>query len=295
MGSVLILDGYNMIHRCRFSWRGGAEDIGDTTIVYNFFRVLRSTIEQFPSDRVYFVTEGGLSHRLAISKDYKANRVRVASDLSQEEVDYWDSFSSQKRLIIDSLKEFFPVSVVRHPNYEADDVIFNLAKNYHENDDILIVSSDTDFIQAINLEPDRIKLWNPISKSYRESTDYDYVAWKAMVGDKSDNISGVPRIGKKTAEKILRTPGELGRRMASKSFSSPFSRSEALIRFIDFNDLSSESYGVVEFSNPKKSWDSVRLIFNNLGFKFSSFEDKWDDYCDTFDHLWYNYSDIGDI
>ena len=84
---------------------------------------------------------------------------------------------------------------------------------YHLDDNTVILSSDTDFIQILNLYPDNVKLYNPISKSYRQNTDYDYVAWKAMVGDRADNIPGVKGIGKKTANKILSTEGELSKRL----------------------------------------------------------------------------------
>ena len=293
MGNVLIIDGYNMIHRCRFSWGGGPADIGDTFVLYNFFRVFRSTIDEFKFSKVYFAIEGGLSNRQSVSSDYKANRSKDVESLSDEEISYWNSFAVQKKIIIECLRQYFPVTVARHPGYEADDLIFNLCKHHHKDDEVTIVSSDTDFIQAINLDPDRIKLWNPISKSYRPPTTYDYVDWKSMVGDKSDNISGVPRVGKKTAEKILNTPGELERRLLDESFSRHFLRSKELIKFADFGEIHN-SFDITEFSSPKKLWHEVRLLFNEFNFKFSFDENKWDDYYKTFDHLWYNY-DIGDI
>ena len=282
---IVIIDGYNMIHRCRFNWSGGLA-AGPHQIVYNFFRVLKATIDDSTIDKVYFVTEGKPAHRLDIDSEYKANR--VASDLSPEEVEYWDSFHTQKSTILDLVATSFPVTLVRHPNYEADDVIYYLAKEHHPDDDVKIVSSDTDFIQILNEFSGRVSLWNPISKEFRENTEYDYVKWKAMVGDRTDNIKGVPRIGKKTAAKILGTPGELEKRMKDLNFSTAFNKSYSLIKLADLSAEKDE----VSFSEATVDWDYIRDSFNYMEFKFSFDEASWLKYTSSFEHLDNNY--IGD-
>ena len=276
--NILVLDGYNMIHRCRFNW-GGGQAVGDNQIIYNFFRALRPLIDDESIDAAYFVTEGRPSHRLEIDPEYKANR--VSDDLSEEEVSYWSSFHLQKEFIIDMLDRFFPITVVNHPEYEADDVIYHLAKIVHPDDSVKIVSSDTDFIQILNEYAGRVTLWNPVSKKYRENTSYDYVKWKAMVGDKADNISGISRIGKKTAEKILTTPGELDRRMEDLNFNLEFNKYYSLIKLAD---LSSEADSV-SFSDNKVDWEYIRSSFNQLEFKFSFDDSAWEKYTSSFNHL----------
>ena len=267
-----------MIHRCRFDWgRSGPTDIGETRVIYNFFRLLRSTIEEFPSTEVYFVTEGAPQHRLDIDPDYKANRIRV--DQTDEEVVYWSSFNAQKEFIISILSTSFPVRVIRHPSYEADDMIYSIVRERSGDNDIVIVSSDTDFIQILNEFPDAVSLWNPLSKGYRETPDYDYVAWKAMVGDRTDNIPGVPRIGKKTATKILGSEGELGRRLGDPLFKKAYDKSYSLIKLEEVDRAG------VESSELLSDWDLIRTAFCDLNFKFAFDDNKWNKYKDSFSLL----------
>jgi len=275
---VLIIDGYNMIHRCRFQWGGGATD-GEYQIVYNFFRTLRALLEEFSPDLVYFPLDGKPAVRLAAYAEYKGNR-RIKTD-DPEEVAYWESFRRQKRIIIDCLKSHYPIITAYHPNHECDDIVLFLIETYHLDDETVIVSSDTDFIQILNNYSDRVKLYNPISKSYRENTDYDYVAWKAMVGDKSDNIPGVRGVGKKTASKILATDGELSKRMEDPVFKSNFEKSYGLIKLLDLSADEQE----IEYTKGKLDHDNIKLSFSSMNFKTFIEENYLKRYFNTFENL----------
>ena len=255
--SVMIIDAYNMIHRCRFQW-GGGKALGENQIIYNFFRTLKATVAQFKPDKVYFPLDGKPSARLEAYPEYKATRTTITDD--PEELAYWASFKRQKRAIIKMVKEFLPITVMYHPEYECDDIVLHIVRNYHPNDDVLIVSSDTDFIQILNEFPDSVQLFNPVTSLYRENTDYDYVSWKAMVGDKADNIPGVKGIGKKTASKILSLEGELGRRMSDENFSSAYNASYNLIKLLPV-DTAGLEVTVAGFDEM-----GINEMFESLGF-----------------------------
>ena len=62
---VLLLDGYNLIHRARSGYTKG-----DYPVIYNFFRGIRPIIEKFTPDKVYFVLEGKPKHRNTIYSNY---------------------------------------------------------------------------------------------------------------------------------------------------------------------------------------------------------------------------------
>ena len=147
---VLLIDGYNMLYRARSGWAKG-----DNPIVYTFFRSFRAAVNKFKPDRVYFVLEGKPIKRLAMMKEYKAQRVYHDKD----------DFHRQKRLVIKVLKEKFPVHVVRHPYYECDDVLAELANVTHKDDDCIVVSSDTDFYQLLQTHK-HLQLYNPIRKRF---------------------------------------------------------------------------------------------------------------------------------
>ena len=143
------------------------------------------------------------------------------------------------------------------------------------------MSSDTDFIQILNDYPDTVSLYNPISKKYRENTDYDYVSWKAMVGDKADNIPGVRRVGKKTAEKILSTEGELGSRLEDPIFKSAYDKSYSLIKLLDLTDDDDD----IEYTRRLYLPDEIISMFEDLEFNSLLEEYTLDKYLNTFETL----------
>ena len=275
---VLIIDGYNMIHRARFQWGGGLAK-GSNQIVYNFFRTLKSTITEFSPDIVYFPLDGLPKVRLDMDSAYKANRAIDNSD--PEAVAYWQYFRDQKREIIRSLKQNYPIRVVSHPENECDDLVYYLVKHHHYDDDVTIVSSDTDFIQILNEFEDNIKLYNPIAKKYRENTEYDYVAWKAMVGDKADNIPGVRGIGKVGAEKILLKQGGLEEKLNLDKFREQYERSYNLIKFLDLKEEESK----IMITSSDFDSNAVESDFDLMGFKSMLKPDYYESYENEFMRL----------
>lgn len=181
---VLLIDAYNMIHRSRFGWMKG-----DHAVTFNFFRSLKSEVDRHKPDKVYVVSEGKPKHRIAENAEYKANRVRIKDD----------NFHRQKRDIF-GLCSYLPVSLIRHEDYECDDVIGHLTNEDHAKDEVVICSSDSDFIQLISTN--RVSLWNPVKKSFIDPWPVDYITWKALRGDKTDNIPGIKGVGDKTAMKL---------------------------------------------------------------------------------------------
>ena len=257
--TILLLDAYNMIHRCRFNWGGGMAE-GEYTVIYNFNRLIRATVEEYNPDEIYFVIDGKPKQRLEKFADYKANRKKELTD--PEEIAYWENFKRQKREIISMVREKLPLYLVSHPDQEADDLIYYLAKYKASSEDkVIIISSDTDFIQVIN-ELDNVSLYNPVAKKWRQKTPYDYVSWKAMVGDRSDNIPGVRRVGKVTAEKILKN-GLLQEKMSDPSFRSSYEASYSLIKLIDLKEIEGE----ISISKAVFNIENLKSDFERMEFK----------------------------
>lgn len=264
MKKILVFDAYNMIHIARF----GLPEDGGNQIAYNFINKYKYVRSQFGADEVYFVIDGYPKFRYELYPEYKANRNQ--KELTEEEVLYWEEFKKQKRLIVSMLKDKIPCKFVYHKDVEGDDMVYHVVKNLlpRENCEITIISSDTDYIQVLS-ELDNVKLWTPVKQHYREPTDYDYVAWKAMVGDVSDNIKGVKGIGKVRAEKILKS-GSLDSSLQDESFKSQFYQSYSLIRLNselkEFEDL--------EILDENLSSDELRSYMAELGFN-SFVGDNW--------------------
>lgn len=243
---------------------------GQYSTIFNFFRSIRPLVEKFEPDEAYFVLEGRPTRRLEISPDYKGQRTYHDKD----------NFQMQRKTIISLLKEYFPFFVVRHPNYECDDVINYLATSKHKEDKVTIVSSDTDFIQSIT---ENISLFNPVSKKFISSVDYDYVAHKALTGDKSDNIEGFLGIGQKKAEKLLKEDNALLNFLQTSDNKIKFEHNYSMIKFHNLtNDTDSMELSKIF----KTNWEELKIKFSE--FEFNSIigkEKSWEKYIKTFENL----------
>jgi len=273
--TTLLIDSYNLIHRSRFDWSGGIA-IGNNQIIYNFLKSIKPILDKFSPNKVYFILDGKPKARLELDQDYKANRRQ--DNPSEEELAYWASFHLQKRYIIDFVKTHLPFTTVYHPDFECDDILNYLAVNL--NDEKIIVSSDTDFIQSLDLA-DNVRLWNPVSQSYRERLDVDYAKYKAMVGDKSDNIPGVKGIGKVGAVKILKDSELLKTKMSNLTFKEQFEHSYQLVKFADIDNFKSE----IQYYTGRFDQELVKKQFLELEFNSMLVEPYFSRYCKTMEQI----------
>ena len=113
---------------------------------------------------------------------------------------------AQLRRLIEYLK-FLPVKTVIINGIEADDAISYVAQKLDK--ECVIVSSDKDFLQIVT---DRITVYRPIEKQYYTPKKIEesygilpenFIIYKTLVGDKSDNVEGVRGIGPKSVPKMF--------------------------------------------------------------------------------------------
>lgn len=275
---ILIIDGANLLHRARSGFQ-----LGDFNVVFNLFRALKPLIEQFKPDRVYFTLEGAPRRQLELLPEYKANRtIDQTTPDGKDKYKSLEDFWRQKRLVVDLLEKNFPFSVVQHPDFEADDTIYNLIKNGSVAAEWTVVSSDTDFIQLLQEFPN-VKLYNPIAKAFVEAPDYDYVSWKSLRGDGSDNIPGLDGVGDKTAEDLLGDFDRLSALFEDRSKAQQFERNMQLIRLSAWTD---EEAMRMASSEPRRDWDAVKAAFEGWGFKSMLKDSYWEKFVAAFDTLW---------
>ena len=267
---VLLLDGYNMLYRARSvpsSMTADADENNGT--IYTFFRSLRYTIDLHKPDRVYFVMEGIPRDRIAAHDEYKAQRVYHDRD----------GFQRQRRKIIDLMRNHLPVHMVRHPDYECDDVLAAIATDTHANDECVVISSDTDFYQLLQ-NHNSLKLYNPVKKEFITPPPFDYVTWKALRGDATDNIPGFKGVGDKRALALVESPKDLEAFLARDDNRTMFERNCQLIRF----HILTEDLKDLEINDPKVDWQDLRTMFDDMKF-FSITNDKsWLKFVKTFQH-----------
>jgi DNA polymerase-1 len=206
---ILLLDGMSLAFRAFYALPEDLQttDGTYTNAVYGFTSMLIKVLQDEKPD--YIATCFDLGEPLKRTEefsDYKATRTEAPS-----------TFGPQVPLIREVLK-VMAIPIFEMPGHEADDLIAYLAHYAKDEDlDVRIVTGDRDFFQCVN---DRIHvLYNRRGISDIVEMDPDavikrygvppgkYVDLKALEGDNSDNLPGVPGVGTKTAAKLVQKYG----------------------------------------------------------------------------------------
>ena len=204
---VVFIDAYNLIYR---AYHGNPAKLTNkeglpTTAIYTTIKMLQNLPEKF-NDIAYCVAvfDGGGNFRTEIDAEYKANRKPMPEDLVQQmphikeafEILGWPTFQAQ--------------------GVEADDVIGALAKRAaNKGFNTYIVSGDKDFRVLVDdnlhiLDTMQDICYDPHTVKEKMGIDSKNVtAYLALLGDGTDNIIGVDKIGTKTAAKLLNEYGDL--------------------------------------------------------------------------------------
>ena len=207
--TLFLIDGSSQMYRAYHAFRGKGlsnQEGRSTHAVYVFVTMLRKLIADHRPDYVAASFDlAGPTFRDAIADNYKANREAMPDDLV-EQIEW-----------VHEACAALGVPVVTAEGYEADDVIGTLARRARAaNFDVVIVSIDKDFFQLVG---DGVRVYDPRD----DGTWYDpdgvrekfgvlpsqVVDVLALVGDTSDNVSGVPGIGKKGAVDLITAHGDL--------------------------------------------------------------------------------------
>ncbi len=237
-------------------------------VIYNFFRNIRPQIEEFSPDKCFFVLEGHPQFRYDLYSDYKANRI-VKTASKQESR---DKFFKIRDIIVDLL-QYLPITTARASLFEADDTIATLCENMKE-EDLSIISSDSDYIQLLQKGYKNIRVFNPIKKEDMVAPSYPYVAWKCLNGDKSDNIPALLKPAK--AIKTISDVSLFNKFMEVEENRANFNINRQLIEFrtVPESDIVLKD-GIGNFEMLKEKFDEM---------KFTSItnEKSWTKYKNTF-------------
>ena len=177
--------------------------------LFGIFSLLLKIDKEFSIHRLFFCFDTNTSshQNKKLFDKYKSTRPKMPDFLFRQLQD-----------ILFFCKEI-GMPVYQDNNFEGDDVIFTLTKKILEqtNDsetEILIISTDKDLLQIMNLNHVSILLIHKIWKLFLTKFDvWNYLKimpkqipdWLALAGDPSDNIPGLKNVGKKTAIKLLET------------------------------------------------------------------------------------------
>ena len=208
LNSVLIIDGLNAFLRS-FTMinhiNPDGHHIGGLT---GFLKSIGYAIKMLNPTKVVIVFDGvgGSNARRNLFPDYKANRNanRMTNySIFQSKEEESESINNQMQRLILYLK-CLPVSVVSIEGLEADDIIGYLThklENFSETQEINIMSADQDFLQLVSnktsaYSPTKKRIFKPkdVLAEYGVSAT-NYINYKILLGDKSDNVPGVSGLG----------------------------------------------------------------------------------------------------
>jgi DNA polymerase-1 len=207
MRKLLLIDGNALMHRAYHGIPVLNTSKGQqVNAIFGFASLfLRAYQDLQPECVVFAFDRSGPTFRHHLSSDYKATRQKMEEDLAKQ---------------IPQLKQMvaaFGMPVLELDGYEADDIIGTISNLAYQQDPDLhtyILTADMDAAQLVN---ERISIYTAKQKltevitydvagiiaKYNGLTPSQIVDYKALRGDTSDNIPGVPGIGEKTATQLL--------------------------------------------------------------------------------------------
>jgi 5'-3' exonuclease len=273
MDKVLLIDAHNAMWRACVKF-GAPQDVDDSIIfTFNFFRNLKPLVADIDPVKCFFVLEGHPQFRYDLFSEYKANR--IIKQASRQDSN--DRFLKTKDIIV-PLLQHLPITVCRAANYEADDVIATLCENMKD-EDITVLSNDSDYIQLLQRGYQNIRIYNPIKKADMEAPTYPYVAWKCLNGDKSDNIPAL--LKPKKAVETISNPELFKKFMEVEENRANFSVNRQLI---EFRSVPEEE---IELKEGSRNFPELKKAFMEMKFESITNDQSWDKYCKAFDCLKY--------
>lgn len=204
---LLIVDGHNLLFQMFFGMpnpiinRQGRDIKG----IFGFLGALKNLINMTKCDHLLVMFDKEQrNERKDILEEYKSNRVDYS--LVSENENPFSILPDIYRVL-----DYLYIAHTEAEDVETDDVIASYAITYGDSMKITISSFDSDFFQLItdSVNVIRYRGKNSIicNKEYVEQrygiNPHQYADFKSLVGDSADNIKGVPKIGVKTAAKLL--------------------------------------------------------------------------------------------
>lgn len=240
---IVLIDGHSILNRAFY----GIPDLTNseglhTNAVYGFLNIMFKILDEEKAQ--YLAVAFDLkapTFRHKMYEEYKGTRKPMPQELHQQVP------------IIKEVLEAMGIPLLMLEGYEADDLLGTVARRMEKQGlEVSIVSGDRDLLQ---LATDRVKVRIP--KTKRTGTEIeDYLAedvlktyqvtppqiieLKALMGDSSDNIPGIPGVGEKTATKIIAEYGSIENAYAHVEEIKPNKAKESLKNHYDLAKMSKE-------------------------------------------------------
>lgn len=294
---LYLIDGTALAYRSHFAFiRNPLTDSSgrQTGATFGFVQSLNRLLEvESPDSLAMIFDASGPTFRHEVYSEYKATRQKMDEGLVE-----------QIPLIYD-IVDAFRIPRLEVKGYEADDVIATLAVGAEQAGlDCTIVSGDKDFAQLVT---SHIRLYQPSRTGGeaailgRKEVEEKYgvppekiVDLLALMGDSSDNVPGVPKVGAKTAVKLLTEWGDLDATLANADSMKAKSVRENLLEYGDQARLSKElvtlcsevplDLSISDFGRADPDRTILNEIFTRL--EFHSLVAEVEKNAESDDHTW---------
>ena len=202
----LIIDGGNLLHRSYHiskkkkyinEW---GDDLSHVVVFINNIKILKEMLDCEKVFLTWDIRDSSFKNFRHDAVGYKEQRDRkVDEDVHKYDEILWDITKS------------LGVVNIRANKLEGDDIVYFLCNKY-SHDENYVISNDNDFLQLFNMF-DTVKIYNPIKRAlitsdtsfkYNGGVSNDkYLLYKAIMGDKSDNITGLYKYGPVKSKKFV--------------------------------------------------------------------------------------------
>lgn len=262
---IVLIDGHSILNRAFF----GVPDLTNaeglhTNAIYGFLNILFKILdEEKPEYLAVAFDVHAPTFRHKMYEQYKGTRKPMAEELRQQVP------------VMKEVLKAMGVRILEQAGLEADDILGTIAKSCEENQlEVAIISGDRDLLQ---LATGKVKIRIPKTKQGRtEIEDYyeedvkaryqvtpkEFIDLKALMGDASDNIPGVPGVGEKTATKIITEYGSIENAYAHVEELKPPRASNSLRENYDMAQLS-KVLATIEVNAPY-AFEKEEMKIDNL-------------------------------
>lgn len=277
---LVLIDGHSILNRAYYGVPPLTNAAGlHINAVYGFLNIMFKILEEEQPEYLTVAFDvSAPTFRHEIYKEYKGTRKQMDPELKEQVP------------VMKEVLRAMGVLIMEQAGLEADDILGTMAKSAErEGMEVSLVSGDRDLLQIAS---DHIKIRIPKTKGGKtEVRDYyakdviaeyqvdpiQFIDLKALMGDASDNIPGVPKIGQKTAEKLMVEYGSLDQIYEHVEEISMKAVRESLMEHKDLADLSKVLATINVSAEISYRWEDARLgnlytkeayqKFSELGFR----------------------------
>lgn len=205
--NMMIVDAMNLA----FRWKHA----GQFNFADDYLATTKSLATSYDAGTIIIAADwGGSTYRKEIYPEYKANRKELIANQTPEEKEQARLFFDEYERTLEKLDTAKDINVLRYQGVEADDIAAYVVSRLHDYgfNQAWLISSDRDWDLLVGTHVSRFS-YVTRKESTLDTWDYpvapsNYLSYKVLIGDKGDNIPGIPGVGPKRAASLIDQYGD---------------------------------------------------------------------------------------